>query len=77
MKNFIQKTGNSLRVMGRRARQVLTGSTGSGYVDMAVAILISVVVGALLLGGLYALFGDTVLPTLTLKISSMFDYGGR
>jgi lipopolysaccharide export LptBFGC system permease protein LptF len=32
-------------------------------VDTAIKILMAVVIGALVLGGLYALFGETVLPT--------------
>lgn len=39
-------------------------------------ILIAVVLGALLLAGLYALFNDTVLPTLTNRVKEMFDYAG-
>lgn len=42
----------------------------------AVKILISVVVGALLLAGLYMLFNDTILPTLTERIKSLFNYKG-
>ncbi len=38
-------------------------------------ILISVVIGALVLGGLYALFGETVMPTLKQRIVDMFNYG--
>ena len=49
---------------------------GEGYVDTAVKILIAVVLGALLLAGLYALFNDTVLPTLTNRVKEMFDYAG-
>jgi len=45
-------------------------------VDTAVKILIAVVLGALLLAGLYALFNDTVLPTLTNRVKEMFDYAG-
>jgi hypothetical protein len=41
----------------------------------AVKILIAVVLGALLLAGLYALFGDVVMPTLVNRIQSMFNYG--
>lgn len=41
----------------------------------AIRILIAVVIGALLLAGLYTLFGDTVLPTLTERIQEMFNYG--
>ena len=40
----------------------------------AVIVLLSVVLGALLLAGLYALMDDTVLPTLTQKIQEMFNY---
>jgi hypothetical protein len=42
----------------------------------ALKILIAVVLGALLLAGLYALFGDVVMPTLTSKIKGMFNYAG-
>jgi lipopolysaccharide export LptBFGC system permease protein LptF len=36
----------------------------------------AVVIGALVLAGLYALFGDVVLPTLTRRIKEMFNYAG-
>lgn len=39
-------------------------------------ILIAVVLGALLLAGLYSLFNDTVLPTLVRRVQEMFDYAG-
>ncbi|MFT8889393.1 MAG: DUF6133 family protein [Ethanoligenens sp.] len=56
-----------LQVSSRRAE---------GFVDSAIKILIAVVIGALLLAGLYALFGQTVLPTLTQRIKDMFNYNG-
>ncbi len=59
-----------------RSRIVLTGNAGEGYIDTAIKILLAVVLGALLLAGLYALFGETVLPTLTERIKEMFNYGG-
>ena len=40
----------------------------------AIVVLISIVLGALILAGLYALLDDTVLPTLTTKIQEMFNY---
>ena len=49
---------------------------GEGYIDTAIKILLAVVIGALLLAGLYALFGETVLPTLTQRIKEMFNYAG-
>ena len=58
------------------ARPALANSRGEGYVDTAVKILMAVVIGALVLAGLYALFGDTVMPTLTKRIKEMFDYAG-
>lgn len=60
-----------------RTRNVLTDKRGEGYVDVGVTILISVVVGALLLYGLYSLFGDTIIPTLTQKIKDLFNYSGK
>jgi len=47
-----------------------------GFVDTALKILISVVVGALLLAGLYTLFKDNILPTLTQRITNLFNYRG-
>ena len=38
------------------------------FVDTAIKILMAVVIGALLLAGLYKLFADTVLPTLTQNV---------
>lgn len=55
------------RVASRRAE---------GFVDSAIKILIAVVIGALLLAGLYALFGNTILPTVTQRIKDMFNYQG-
>ena len=34
------------------------------------------VIGALVLAGLYALFDETVLPTLTRRVQEMFNYAG-
>ena len=59
-----------------QARGKLTESSGEGYVDTAIKILIAVVLGALLLAGLYSLFNDTVLPTLVERVEEMFDYAG-
>ena len=47
-----------------------------GYIDTAVKVLIAVVLGALVLAGLYAVLNDTVMPTVTQRIQEMFDYAG-
>ena len=48
-----------------------------GYVDSGVKILIAVVIGALLLAGLYALFNTNIIPTLSTKITGLFNYAGK
>lgn len=48
-----------------------------GFVDFGVKILIAVVIGALTLGGFYALAKENVLPTTKSKIESLFDYSGN
>ncbi|WP_055668271.1 DUF6133 family protein [Desnuesiella massiliensis] len=57
-------------------KEALKSKSGEGFVDTAVKILMSVVIGALVLGGLYLLFKDTVLPTLTQRIKDMFNFKG-
>lgn len=68
----------SVKVMCKAAqtKAVLADNRAEGYIDTAVKILIAVVLGALLLAGLYALLGETVLPTLTQRIKEMFNYAG-
>ena len=66
MKKFIKNTANSIRT--KAIRLAATRRSGEGYIDTAVKILIAVVLGALLLAGLYALFGDVVMPTLNQRI---------
>ena len=47
-----------------------------GYVDSGVKILIAVVIGSLLLTLLYTLFNGTIMPSVSQKIQSMFNYAG-
>ena len=74
MKKFIKNTVNSIRT--NAIRLATPYRSGEGYIDTAVKILIAVVLGALLLAGLYALFGDVVMPTLKERITNMFNYAG-
>lgn len=74
MKKFIKNTANSIRT--KAIRLAAARRSGEGYIDTAVKILIAVVLGALLLAGLYALFGDVVMPTLNQRIKDMFNYAG-
>ena len=59
-----------------RGRNLLSGNAGEGYIDTAIKILLAVVIGALLLAGLYALFGKRCSRTLTQRIKEMFNYAG-
>ena len=59
-----------------KVRTILSSQRGEGFVDTAIKILMAVVIGALVLAGLYALFGETILPTLKQRIIDMFNYGG-
>lgn len=76
IKNQAIKFRTTITMKALQTKYKLTEKTGEGYVDTAVKILLCVVLGALLLAGLYALFNDTVLPTLTRRIQEMFNYAG-
>jgi len=76
MKKLFEKAQNEIIKATIVGKNVLRSNSGEGFVDSAVKILISVVIGALLLAGLYALFGDVILPTLKQRIQDMFNFGG-
>ncbi|MCT4596035.1 MAG: DUF6133 family protein [Anaeromicrobium sp.] len=59
-----------------RVKNVLADKKGEGALNTAITVLISVVLGALLLAGLYALIGDVVLPQLKERIIEMFNFNG-
>lgn len=59
-----------------KTKKAIFNRRGEGFVDTAVKVLMAVVIGALVLAGLYLLFKDTILPTLTQRIQEMFNYGG-
>lgn len=76
MRNMMKKAAQNVKAVAVRAGMLMKDTKGENYVDTAVKILIAVVLGALLLAGLYALFGDVVIPTLTQRIQDMFNYAG-
>lgn len=78
MKNKTMDTANrgmnyANKLLSAMAKTI-SNNRAEGFVDSGVKILISVVIGALLLAGLYTLFDDTILPTLTSKIQDLFNY---
>lgn len=76
MKKMIKKSKDFVTMQFIKIQTAVSNNKGEGYIDTAVKILIAVVLGALLLAGLYALFGDVVMPTLTKRIKDMFNYAG-
>lgn len=76
MKKRFQKAEKVIAVKMLATKAALADRRGEGFIDTAIKILMAVVIGALILAGLYALFGDTILPTLTQRIKEMFNYAG-
>lgn len=84
MKKLFKNITNSVKATAIRVhssvaafhRRALCNNAGEGYIDTAVKVLIAVVLGALVLAGLYAILNDTVMPTVTERIEDMFNYAG-
>lgn len=76
MKKIVKKIENKGLYIRNKFQNAMQDQAGENYVDVGVKILIAVVIGALLLAGLYALFGDVVMPTLEKRITEMFNYSG-
>ena len=74
MKKFISKINSKATELAIRTKTALACKSGEGYIDTAVKIIIGVVVGGVILVGLYALFNGVVLPRLNTEIGNMFDY---
>jgi len=77
MKKFFNNLKNKASELVVRAKITIENKKAEGYVDSGVKILIAVVIGALLLAGLYALFNTTIMPTVTSKITGLFNYHGN
>lgn len=67
---------NNLNALFRRTRFILADQRGQTALDQVVAILISIVLGSLLLAGLYALFSNILLPAIQERVMDIFDYAG-
>lgn len=87
MRNFFKKAESKVmgayigakckvQELGARAKDAVMNREGQGTLDVAITVLISIVLGALILGGLYLIVNSTVLPTITQKIKDMFNYKG-
>ena len=76
MKKFFSNIKSKATEMAVRAKTAIENVRAEGYVDSGVKILIAVVIGALLLAGLYTLFNSTIMPTVTQKMQDLFNFKG-
>lgn len=76
MKKLFNKIQNKANELVIKARTTIENVKAEGFIDTGVKIIIAVVVGAVILGGLYALFDNVILPTLETRINGMFNYAG-
>lgn len=76
MKKLINTIRNKFNKAAISAKTAIESTTGEGYIDTGVKIIIGVVIGGVILAGLYALFNTTIMPTLTTKIQGFFNYKG-
>ena len=76
MKKLFNSIRSKVNNLTARAAVAVSNAKAEGYVDSGVKILIAVVIGALLLSGLYALFNGTIMPTVTRRITELFIYKG-
>ena len=76
MKKLINSIKNKFNSAVVSTKTAIESTSGEGYIDTGVKIIIGVVIGGVILAGLYALFNTTIIPTLTTKIGEMFNYAG-
>ena len=76
MKKLLNSIRSKVNNLTARAVVAVSNAKAEGYVDSGVKILIAVVIGALLLTLLYALFSKTIMPTVTKKITDLFNFKG-
>ena len=76
MRKFINNLKNKATGAYISAKNAIAAKKGEGYIDTALKIIISVVIGGVILAALYTLFNSTVMPTLTEKINGFFSYSG-
>ena len=72
----MKKLINTIKNKANRAAIAIRNRRGDGYIDTGVKIIIGVVIGGVILAGLYALFSNTVIPTMQTKVGGFFNYTG-
>ena len=75
MKKFFNKMQAQATNKYIAAKTALQSRSGEGYIDTGVKIIIGVVIGGVILAGLYTLFKSTIMTNLSTEIGEMFNYG--
>lgn len=73
MRKAIQTLKTKAASAAARTRAILKDEAGDFYISDGVKIIIAVVLGALLLAALTAIFNGTVIPRITQEIQSLFN----
>ena len=76
MRKFFKNIKNRVNEAIVNVQATIESKKAEGYVDSAVKIIIAVVIGGVILAGLYTLFNTTVIPRLETEIGEMFNYAG-
>ena len=76
MKNIINNIKNKFNRAAISTKTAIVSKKAEGYIDTGVKIIIGVVIGGVILAGLYTLFNTSIIPTLSEKITEMFSYSG-
>ena len=74
---MLERIKNKVNGIYVKAKAAIESKKAEGYVDTGVKILIAVVIGALLLGGLYALFSNVIMPNVSDSVTGLFSYSGN
>ena len=69
-------TRSAAREQALALKAKLADTTGEGYVDTAIKIIIAVVIGGLLLAGLVLLFNNVIMPRVNTEVTDLFDAAG-
>ena len=73
---MFKKIRNKITSAAVAVQTAIANKKAEGYVDSGVKILIAVVVGSVFLSLLYLLFNGTIMPNVSSRIQSLFNYAG-
>lgn len=76
MKKLMKKLMSKAQKTMITTQAALSNCQGEFYVDKGVMVVLAVVLGLLLLAGMYSMYDDTIMPKLTEKITNLFNYSG-